>query len=102
MAAALKCASDHLPAYVDVILGDVQASVDDAEDVVLSASWQAPYVKITGMQTGEQYRIFTSTGVVVATITASSNEQRIMLSTLASGVYTLSGPRSQVRFTITR
>lgn len=102
MAAALKCASDHLPSYVDVILGDVQASVDDADQDVLRASWQAPYVKITGMQTGEQYRIFTSTGVVVSTITANNNEQRIMLSTLASGVYTLTGPRSQVRFTITR
>ncbi|MFM8770908.1 MAG: hypothetical protein ACKOE4_02635, partial [Candidatus Kapaibacterium sp.] len=31
MAAALLCASDHLPIYVDVILGDIPASVDDED-----------------------------------------------------------------------
>ncbi|HLP29225.1 MAG TPA: hypothetical protein VK147_11345 [Candidatus Didemnitutus sp.] len=102
MAAALKCASDHLPAYVDVILGDVQASVDDVQQQALVATWEAPYLKISGMQIGEQYRVYTTAGGLVATITAHTVEQRIMLSSLASGVYSLAGPRTQIRFAVSR
>jgi hypothetical protein len=102
MAAALKCASDHLPSYVDVILGDVQAGVDEGENGLLTAHWQAPYLKVGGMQIGEQYRVFSSTGALIATITAQNTEQRIMLSTVASGVYSIVGLRSQIRFAVTR
>jgi len=102
MAAALKCASDHLPSFVDVVLGDFQASVDDDEQTKLQATWSAPYLTVTGLHNGHTYRVSSTSGALVATIQANAAQERIMLSSLPSGAYTLSGPEASARFIVVR
>ena len=102
MAAALKCASDHLPSFVDVVLGDIQASVEDHKGVQLVATWDAPYLGVEGLEIGDAYHVYSSSGSLIASMVASSNSKRITLSTLASGVYTVTGPRASVRFVVVR
>ncbi|MCX6140733.1 MAG: hypothetical protein NTX15_07900 [Candidatus Kapabacteria bacterium] len=102
MAAALKCASDHLPSFVDVILGDVQAGVDDETSTTLRASWDAPYVHLKGLLHDGTYRLYSANGSLVATVVASSTEQRFHLPMLATGSYTINGPEGSTRFVVVR
>ncbi len=102
MAAALKCASDHLPSYVDVILGDIQASVEDHNEAQMVATWDAPYLGVEGLVIGDEYHVYSTSGSIIASMVASSRSKRIMLSTLSSGVYTVTGPHSSVRFVVVR
>jgi hypothetical protein len=103
IAQALKCASDHLPVYADVILGDQEASVTTgAEESPLTASWQAPYLTLRGAQDDVLYSIYTINGKHIANVRSRQGTSRVMLGTLTSGTYVVSGGGASVRFVVAR
>ncbi len=103
LAQALKCASDHLPVYTDVILGDQEASISTgAEESPLTASWQAPYLTLRGVQEDTLYSIYTVGGKHIANVRSRFNTSRVMLGALPSGTYVVSGANTSVRFVVTR
>ena len=103
IAQALKCASDHLPVYADVILGDQEASVTTgAEESPLTASWQAPYLTLRGAQDDVLYSIYTINGKHIANVRSRQGTSRVMLGTMPSGTYVVSGGGASVRFVVAR
>jgi endonuclease/exonuclease/phosphatase family metal-dependent hydrolase len=103
IAQALKCASDHLPVYTDIILGDQEASVTTgAEELPLTASWQAPYLTLRGVQDDVLYSIYTINGKHIANVRSRHSTSRVMLGTLPSGTYVVSGGGTSVRFVVAR
>jgi endonuclease/exonuclease/phosphatase family metal-dependent hydrolase len=103
MAAALKCASDHLPLFADVILGDIQAGVDSGDDRLrFTASWSAPSLTLRGTRVDGTYRIVSVDGSVHATIKATSDVTTVHLTDLASGTYHVTGPNGYDRFVVIR
>jgi endonuclease/exonuclease/phosphatase family metal-dependent hydrolase len=103
IAQALKCASDHLPVYTDIILGDQEASVTTgAEESPLTASWQAPYLTLRGAQDDVLYSIYTINGKHIANVRSRHSTSRVMLGTLPSGTYVVSGGGTSVRFVVAR
>jgi endonuclease/exonuclease/phosphatase family metal-dependent hydrolase len=103
IAQALKCASDHLPVYTDIILGDQEASVTTgAEESPLTASWQAPYLTLRGVQDDVLYSIYTINGKHIANVRSRHSTSRVMLGTLPSGTYVVSGGGTSVRFVVAR
>lgn len=103
IAQALKCASDHLPVYTDVVLGDQEASIaTGAEESPLTATWQAPYLTLRGVQEDVLYSIYTTTGKHIANVRSRHTTARVMLGALASGTYVVSGGTTSVRFVVAR
>ncbi len=93
MAAALKCASDHLPVFCDILLGDVKADVIHVDNTSLD-------LKITS--TASTIHCFNPTfkhngliliidvrGLVVAQQIATSANQELNVQHLAPGMYFL-------------
>ncbi len=102
MAASLKCASDHLPLYADVILGDVQASVDDVSSSTFSVTWNAPSLTLHGVSVDATYRVVSVDGSVYATIRPAAMQTSVSLPDLASGTYHVTGPNGYGRFVVIR
>lgn len=103
VAQALKCASDHLPVYADIVLGDQEASiVTGAEERPLTASWQAPYLTLRGVQQDTIYSIYAVSGKHIANVRARNATSRVMLGELSSGTYVVSGGGATVRFVVVR
>ncbi len=84
MASALLCASDHLPIYVDVVLGDFPASVDDADG---TSWWTCDGHTITVAPSTADVSVYSSQGRRVAFLPTSSSTQRI--EDLPTGMYIL-------------
>ena len=84
MAAALKCASDHLPIFVDVVLGDVPTSVVDAD---ASTWWECDGRTITIMAGTSDVSVYSSQGLCVATVSASHVPN--IIDDLPTGAYLL-------------
>jgi len=82
MVAALKCGSDHMPVYVDMILGDVPASVDDGESVGCLTSHDGAIT--LPPSTGATY-VYAIDGTLVGSVAESNNASRI--DGLLQGVY---------------
>lgn len=89
MAAALKCASDHLPLYVDIVLGDVQASVEGAME---DSSWlrhDGNGIIITNINAGDAVQLFDVNGRLRLETSSASTSVRIDTSVLPAGAYGL-------------
>ena len=84
IADALLCASDHLPIYVDVLLGDVPASVNDAQGTLW---WTCDGHTITVAPETPDVTVYTSQGRRVAYLPTSAASQRIC--DLPTGMYIL-------------
>lgn len=89
MADALLCASDHLPIYVDVILGDVQASVDDQGALVPVLHINGTEAIITNCTIGSPITITDLNGRVIYRINASSEVMHITVSHFPHGLFFL-------------
>lgn len=97
MADALVCASDHLPVFVDVVLGDVQASVEDHGAVTPSLRVMESEVMISNCSLGQPITINDVNGRIIYRINATSEVMNITTSHLPRGIYflthsTLSSP----------
>jgi len=82
LAASLKCASDHLPVFCDIILGDVKADVWYESNPALSPL--NPTFKHNSL-----IQIFDVRGLVVAQQVAPSADQELNVQHLAPGMYFL-------------
>lgn len=82
MVAALKCGSDHMPVYVDMVLGDVPASVDEAESLGGLTSHDGA---ITVPPSTRVTYVYGIDGTLVGTVAESNNATRI--DGLLQGVY---------------
>lgn len=89
MADALLCASDHLPVFVDVILGDVQASVDDEGALQPTLYYNDAEAIITNCTIGAPITITDLNGRVVYRINATSDVMNITVSHFPHGMYFL-------------
>lgn len=90
MADALLCASDHLPVFVDVVVGDVQASVDDHGALKPSLRMMESEVMISNCTIGQPITITDLSGRIVYRTSASGEVMRITTSHLPHGLYFLS------------
>ena len=97
MAAALLCASDHLPIYVDVILGDIPASVDESGQ---RQWWTCDGHTITIAPGTPDVSVYSSQGRRVAFLPTSSATQR--LEDLPTGAYLLLQNQQNARAVIVR
>jgi endonuclease/exonuclease/phosphatase family metal-dependent hydrolase len=95
IADALLCASDHLPIYVDVLLGDVPASVNDAQG---SLWWTCDGHTITVAPGTPDVNVYTSQGRRVAYLPTSATLQRI--DDLPTGMYILQQSTQNARAVI--
>ena len=86
MADALHCASDHIPVYVDVVLGDVQASVDDERPIV-DIGLRGSTLHLTSCRPGQEITLFDLTGRTVYQTVASSTTMQVDVSRLQQGLY---------------
>lgn len=89
MAAALKCASDHLPLYMDIILGDVQASIQGA---VTDTSWyhiESSALVIDDAVPGAVLRLYDIAGRLRLERLVTATPMRIELTGLPAGTYGL-------------
>lgn len=89
MADALLCASDHLPVFVDVVVGDVQASVDDHGALKPSLRMTESEVMISNCTIGQPITITDLSGRIVYRINATSEVMSISVSHLPHGLYFL-------------
>lgn len=81
MVAALKCGSDHMPVYVDMVLGDIPASVNDVESFGVTSQDGVLRVPPSTLAT----YVFAIDGTLVYTVAESNNPIRI--DGLLHGVY---------------
>lgn len=82
MVAALKCGSDHMPVYVDMVLGDIPASVNDVESFGGVTSHDGA---LTVPPSTRATYVYAIDGTLVSTVTESNNATRI--DGLLQGVY---------------
>lgn len=90
MAAALKCASDHLPLSVDIIVGETPAGIEDIEQPsAISANPSAGRFQIAFLTPGEPLRVYNSQGKLVLDSEVLNNVTVIDLTNQPVGVYHL-------------
>lgn len=82
MVAALKCGSDHMPVYVDMVLGDIPASVNDEESLGGVTSHDGA---LTVPPSTRATYVYSIDGTLVFTVAESNNATRI--DGLLQGVY---------------
>jgi len=82
MVAALKCGSDHMPVFVDMLLGDVPASVDE---FVVRGGITSHDGAITVPPSARTTYVYAIDGTLVGTASESNNAARI--DGLSQGVY---------------
>jgi len=87
MAASLKCASDHLPVYVDIILGDIQASVKGAQENSSWLSHDGSGIIVEGLLAGDAVQLFDINGRLRMETSSTTASLRIDTSMLPPGVY---------------
>jgi hypothetical protein len=97
MVDALKCGSDHMPLYVDMVLGDVPASVDNADAQDHITVYDGAVIVPPSAHTTYVYAI---DGTLVNTVTESSIATRI--DDLPHGVYAVYNGRSTRLVTVVR
>ncbi len=102
MAAALLCASDHLPVHADIILGDVQAGVDEWQKRALDIRWVHGAIIATGLTPGEEYRVVSANGAEHLTFKAHAEREVLQSTALASGTYHVVGANAYGRFLVVR
>jgi hypothetical protein len=91
IADALLCASDHLPVYADVILGDVKAGVEeqDGQGAQLHARFEGDVLVIDNCTVGVLVMLFTVEGQVVWSKQAALQSQTVLIPHIAAGLYYL-------------
>lgn len=82
LVAALKCASDHMPTFVDMVLGDVPASIDEVDAQVGITAYDGAITVPPSTRTTYIYAI---DGTLVGTVAECNNATRI--DGLHQGVY---------------
>ncbi|MBU3740899.1 MAG: hypothetical protein FGM24_01290 [Candidatus Kapabacteria bacterium] len=87
MAAALKCASDHLPVYVDIILGDLQAGVEGAANNVEWLHLLDHALEIDVVRDRDVVQIYDMQGRLWADHVLIGPTARISVAGLPAGVY---------------
>ena len=87
IANALQCASDHLPVFADVILGDVRAGVSEDHDALLNARYVNGTIYVSNCKPQQQVTITNVQGRVVYSGTTIATETTIHLPNLAAGTY---------------
>ncbi|MBU3678037.1 MAG: T9SS type A sorting domain-containing protein [Candidatus Kapabacteria bacterium] len=97
IAAALLCASDHLPIYVDVVLGDVPASVDGTD---APSWWTCDGHTITIAPGTADVSVYSSQGRRVAFLPTSNTTQRV--DDLPTGMYILQQHQLNAKAVIVR
>lgn len=97
IASALLCASDHLPIYVDVVLGDIPASVTDAE---ADQWWTCDGHTISIVPGTPDVSVYSSQGRRVAFLPTSNATQRI--DDLPTGMYILQQQNHNAKAAIVR
>ncbi len=101
MADALHCASDHLPVYVDVLLGDVQASVAEARPAV-KIRLQGRTLTMEQCVPRDTIAVYDLTGREVYRTVATSATMRIDLKGLQKGLYLVSHAGAAERIALLR
>lgn len=90
MAAALKCASDHLPLSVDIIIGETPAGIDDIEQpAAASANPSNGRFLIAFLTPGEPLGVYDIQGKLVYENEVLSNVAIIDLTNQPAGIYQL-------------
>lgn len=97
IADALLCASDHLPIYVDMVLGDIPASVDDSSN---SQWWSCDGRSITIAPWTPEVGIFTAQGRRIVSVATS--ERPSTIADLPPGLYILQHSSVSVPVVIVR
>jgi endonuclease/exonuclease/phosphatase family metal-dependent hydrolase len=92
IAADLRCASDHLPVFCTVVVGDVPARLRGDAAIPVPSLWPTvadTHVTISGLIPGEPYAVYTTTGDMVFSGVASTTTERHSVAGYASGRYTV-------------
>ncbi len=89
IADALLCASDHLPVYADVILGDVPAHVHDEErqGALLRAHFDGSTLTVSNCTPNQPLEIYNATGQLLHSTLVVGTEMSVQLPNLTSGIY---------------
>lgn len=102
LAAALKCASDHLPVYVDFVLGTFTANVQDSRTSEFTASVVGTTLVLRGCKLGEVLKVYSVFGREILAITVQNEVELINIAHLATGAYVVTDGYSTGRFEISR
>jgi hypothetical protein len=89
MAASLKCASDHLPVYVDVIIGDVQAGVEGAQQTTPWLRLHGTTLVVSAAKDHEVAMLYDINGRLCSETLLHGPTARIDAGSLLPGVYAL-------------
>jgi len=88
MAAALKCASDHLPLSVDIIVGETPAGIDEVEQpLALSANPSSGRFQIGFLTPGLALRVYDFQGKLVYETLVLNSVEIVNLTDLPTGLY---------------
>ena len=90
IAEALHCASDHLPVFVDLLIGDVQAGVDPLLAPSFTVSFSGTQIVVTGCMIGSALTVHDMNGRLVKTVSVTDPTMQIDASTLPNGFYIVS------------
>lgn len=89
MAASLKCASDHLPVYVDIIIGDVQAGVEGAQQTTPWLRLHGTTLVVSAAKDHEVAMLYDIKGRLCSETLLHGPTARIDAGSLLPGVYAL-------------
>ena len=102
VADALYCASDHLPVSVDVVLGDVQASVKSFTAPQFSVLFVGNTLEVSGCRLGTALMVHDVRGTLLYTARVTKTEMRIDASAFPNGFYFVSQLNAAVGISIVR
>ena len=87
IADALHCASDHLPIYVDIVLGNLQADVNEQTTTSETITVNGNTVFVNNAAPNTVINVYSIQGTLVRTSLVNSPNERINLSNMPTGVY---------------
>lgn len=103
MSAALKCASDHLPLSVDLILGETPAGIDDVvQPVELSPNPSTGRFQILLQKPGHTIRVYNTHGKLVYESLTTQEVETVNLDAQPVGVYQIRYDRWTLQLVIVR
>ncbi|MDZ4745067.1 MAG: T9SS type A sorting domain-containing protein [bacterium] len=104
MAAALKCASDHLPLSVDIVVGETPADVNEENvlAIVLSANPSSGRFLVSQRLAGTAISVYNMNGKQVYNTIVQSETIMIDLTAQPSGIYHLRCNEGVVQLSIVR
>ncbi len=103
MAAALKCASDHLPLSVDIIVGETPAGIDDIEQpFAISANPSSGRFQVAFLTPGLPLRVYDTRGKLIYEGEVLNNVAIIDLTNRPVGVYQLRHANRTLQLLIAR